>query len=182
MATTFLNDIDENTVETLMKETDENVKYFTDVSTKTASKYCEHLDALMQSLYKRVIAIDSMTNDELERNVLELTNLVYFMGDKVETLGIYDDMSGAAAKEVYNKAYLDVKLNADGKKPTVAELTANAEQSAQYESVVNNIYERAYKMVKFKIDAANKMVDVLRKVISRRMQEQAMISRTPTEE
>lgn len=180
---TYLNNINTEKVEKLLLETDENAKYFEDISSKTALKYTEHLDKLMQNLYKRVIVSNSVDDVELETDLLELTSLIYFMGDKLESLGVYADMSSAAAKEVYNKAYLSAQDVTDGKKkPTVAELTATAEQESQYESVVGDIYTRAYKMVKFKIEQANKMVDVLRKIITRRMQEQSLASRVPVEE
>ena len=61
-------------------------------------------------------------------------------------------------------------------KTTVAENQAVAEQESQYEAVVSSIYDHAYKMVKFKIDAAKDMVNTLRKIISRRMQEQQLAS------
>jgi sRNA-binding carbon storage regulator CsrA len=174
---TYLNNVDTQKVSFLMEETGKNVEYFNSVSAETAEKYTKHLDVLMKELYKTLVKPSEVPTSVLEQNVLELTNLIYFMGDKIESLGVFDDMSGAAAKEVYNKAYLDyqVKDAVDKKnKTTVAECTAVAEQSAQYETVVNSIYEHAYKIVKFKIEAAYKMVDVLRKIISHRMQEESL--------
>ena len=81
-------------------------------------------------------------------------------------------------EEVYNKAYLSnqIKDSERKNKTTVAENQAVAEQESQYEAVVSSIYEHAYKMVKFKIDAAKDMINTLRKVISRRMQEQQLSS------
>ena len=178
--TTYLNDVDTDKVEALMKDTEVNVKYFEDTSLATAKKYTRHLDELMQNLYKEVIKSEDVTTETIEKYLMELTNLIYFMGDKLEALGIYDDMSNASAKEVYNKAYLyNQFIDTDAKKkPTVAELTAKAEQASQYETVVNAVYEHAYKSVKFKIDAANKMVDVLRKILTHRMQEEAVSQNT----
>lgn len=178
--TTYLNDVDTDKVEALMKDTEVNVKYFEDTSLATAKKYTRHLDELMQNLYKEVIKSEDVTTETIEKHLMELTNLIYFMGDKLEALGIYDDMSNASAKEVYNKAYLNNQfIDTDAKKkPTVAELIAKAEQASQYETVVNAVYEHAYKSVKFKIDAANKMVDVLRKILTHRMQEEAVSQNT----
>ena len=175
---TYLNDIDKEKMSTLMQETDKNVEYFNSVCVETAKKYTKHLDAIMEKLYKKIAKSNDITTDELEQNILELTNLIYFMGDKLESLGIYDDMSNAAAKEVYNKTYIESQVisSDEKKKITVAELTARSEQASQYETVVNAVYEHAYRMVKFKIDAANKMIDVLRKIISRRMQEEMLSS------
>lgn len=176
MADSFLYGVDTEKVATLMADTDKNVEYFNEVAAETAGKYTKHLDKLMQDLYKIVVKPSDVATEDLERYYLELTNLIYFMGDKLEQLSIYDDMSKSAQKEVFNKAYLSNQLkDADKKnKTTVAENTAVAEQESQYEAVVNSIYNHAYKIVKFKIESAQDMVGTLRKVISRRMSEQQL--------
>ena len=134
--------IDTEKVTSIMAEQDENVEYIMSVARTTAGKYTEHLDTIMQELYKKIIKSDEVPTEEIERNFLELTNLIYFMSDKLENLGAYDDISKANAKEAYNKAYLTEQNNTDSnkKKPTVAELTAVAEQESKYETVVNNVY------------------------------------------
>lgn len=174
---TFLADVDEEKVKELMKDTDNNVEYFNNVATETANKYTEVLDKLMKIIYSGVVKNDA-TDEQLEKYYLELTNVVYFMGDKLEQLNISGDMAKASEKEVYNKAYLSnqIKDSERKNKTTVAENQAVAEQESQYEAVVSSIYEHAYKMVKFKIDAAKDMINTLRKVISRRMQEQQLSS------
>lgn len=171
--TTYLDNVDTDKVDALMAQTDKNVEYFNEVTKKVANSYSEHLDKLMQKFYNRHKAVKDIPTEELESLYLELTNLLYFMGDKLEALGIYSDMSKAAKQEVYNKAYLDNQIKDTDKKnkTTVAENVAVAESAAQYESVVNSIYERAYKIIKYKIDAGYELVNTLRKVLSRRMQE-----------
>ena len=59
--TTYLNDVDTDKVEALMKDTEVNVKYFEDTSLATAKKYTRHLDELMQNLYKEVIKSEDVT-------------------------------------------------------------------------------------------------------------------------
>lgn len=174
---TFLSNIDEDRVQELMSDTNNNVEYFNKVATETAIKYTEPLDKLMRKIYSNVVNKDA-TDAQLEKYYLELTNTVYFMGDKLEQLNINGDMAKASEKEVYNNAYLanQVKDSEKKNKTTVAENQAVAEQESQYEAVVSSIYDHAYKMVKFKIDAAKDMINTLRKVISRRMQEQQLSS------
>ena len=53
-----------------------------------------------------------------------------------------------------------------------------AEEASKYESVVNSIYERAYKIIKYRIDAAVRMVDVLKKIISKHMQDESFSNMT----
>ena len=174
---TFLANVDEDKVQELMSDTDNNVEYFNKVATETAIKYTEPLDKLMRKIYSGVVSREA-TDAQLEKYYLELTNTIYFMGDKLEQLNISGDMAKASEKEVYNNAYLanQIKDSERKNKTTVAENQAVAEQESQYEAVVSSIYDHAYKMVKFKIDAAKDMVNTLRKIISRRMQEQQLAS------
>lgn len=170
----YLNNIDTARVNALLSDTNNNVKYFNNICATTINSYTEALDNLMKDLYEDCIKNKNVEDDTLENYYLELTNMLYFMGAKLESLGIYSDMSRAAAKEVFNKTYLSsqVKDKTDGKnKTTIAECTALAENKAQYETVVNSVYDHAYKVVKYKIDAAYEMVNTLRKIISRRMNE-----------
>lgn len=178
---TFLNNIDESKVNDLLTQTETNVEYFTSVSDNVVKAYTQDLDALMEALYEKVIKEEAPATITLERYYLELTNLLYFMGERLERLGIQDDVSKSAAKEVYNRAYLNNQIkDADKKnKTTVAENQAVAEECAKYENTVNTIYARAYKQVRYKIDAGYEMVNTLRKIITRRMNEESQSSFAP---
>ena len=128
----------------------------------------------MKDIYNEVISIDYPATETIEKYFLALSNYVYFMGEKLETLGTYHAMSKAAYKQVYNTAYLNNQIKDAEKKnkTTVAENTAIAENSAIYEGTVNDIYSKAYKIVKNKIDAAQTMISTLSKIMSKRIQEQ----------
>ena len=137
----------------------------------------------MQDLMNELTQPDPMPTDLLERYYAELTNMVYFMCDKLEQLSAYNDLSKAAAKEVYNKAYLEASSQKDerGKsRTTVAENTAIAENNSQYNSVVNSIYEHVYKTLKLKYDCANEMITTLKNIIKRRMQGEYLASSAPS--
>ena len=88
-------------------------------------------------------------------------------------VGIKADVSKAARQEVYNSAYLNNQsMDPDKKsKTTVAENVAVAEEESKYQTVIQSIYERVYKIIKFKIDAGYELLSSLKKVLSRRMQE-----------
>ena len=108
--------------------------------------------------------------------------MLYFVGQKLEIVGIRDDLSSLMAKEVYNNSYINNSLNTDNnKKATVAELNVKAEEASRYQTVLNKIYSRTYKQLKCKIDAAYEMLASLRKVLSKRMLElQLNMSRNTT--
>jgi folate-binding Fe-S cluster repair protein YgfZ len=169
MAETFLNSLDTEKVNKLLNETTINVTYFNNACAEVIKKYSESLDNLMSDLYIECIKDGDATVNTLNRYYLELSNMVYFMIDKLEQLGVYADMAKSASKEVYSKSYLSnqVKESGTGKnKTTVAELQAQAELSSQYESVVASIYDHAYKVVKGKLQSAQDMMNTLRKVLT----------------
>jgi hypothetical protein len=169
MAETFLSSLDTEKVGKLLNETTVNVTYFNNACAEVIKKYSESLDNLMSDLYIECIKDGDATVNTLNRYYLELSNMVYFMIDKLEQLGVYADMAKSASKEVYSKSYLSnqVKESGTGKnKTTVAELQAQAELSSQYESVVASIYDHAYKVVKGKLQSAQDMMNTLRKVLT----------------
>lgn len=173
MANTFLNNVDEEKVSALLTETEENSKYFTDIYDKVVHENIYPLDELMQTIYSDIQTGEDCPTDALSSYCLELTNMLYFMGTKLEKIGLFNDIASSSAKEVYNKAYLEnQQKDVTGRnKTTVAECQSVAEESAKYETVVKSIYERCYKLVKYKIDSGYTLVDVLKKIISLRMEE-----------
>ena len=169
----FINDIDSNKVDSLMEQTENNVQYFENVTNKVVQSYSEYMDNIMKNIYVDIIQNPSAPIETVEKYFLELSHAIYFMAEKLEQLGVYNAMSKAAYKEIYNKAYLDNQIKDTEKKnkTTVAENQAVAENVAMYESVVSDIYDKAYKILKNKIDAAQTMVSTLSKTLSRRMTE-----------
>lgn len=170
--TTFLNNINTEKVETLLEQTKTNAEYFNTVTKKVVQEYSKDLDILMGTITKIINDRDIETY-EIERFFLELSNMVYFMGSKLEQLGVFSDMADAAEKEVFNKAYLEYQVKDIDKKnkTTVQETTSYAQGQSQYETIITNIYEHAYKLIKFKIDAAQTMISTLSKLLSKRMQD-----------
>lgn len=177
MEKSFLTELDEQRLNDSFTQVAENVTYYDTISEHVISTFADSLDTLMKTIYDNIISKDSPSIESIEKYYLELTNFVYFMGDKVEKLGVYDDLSKTAAKEVYNNAYIENQtrelVNVKSK-PTVAENQVFAEEESKYQSIVNSIYARAYKVMKFKIDAAQEMIRTLSKVLSKHMQEQQL--------
>lgn len=174
---TFLKSTDVEKIKRLMNDTETNVEYFNSTVVQVVKKYSESLDNLMSDLYIECIKNKNATTDVLEQYYLELSNMIYFMIEKLEQISVFADMSKSASKEVYSKSYLSnqVKESGTGKnKTTVAELQAQAEIDAQYETVVSSIYDHAYKVVKGKIDSGKDMMNTLRKIITHRMTEEQL--------
>ncbi len=168
-----LVNIDKEKMDTVVQQTEDNVVYFTGISDKLVKLYTEDIDQLMHDLYGDCIENDA-SDSVLEKYLLELNNMLYFLGTKLETVGIKEDLSKMAAKESFNDAYLENRLKdaEQRNKTTVSELTALAERESRYESVLNSLYSRVYKQIKYKMDAGYDMVNTLRKIITKRMQDQ----------
>lgn len=150
--------------------TRDNSGYYTEISDQLVSASSADLDSLMARI--RQDCVDSEPSDAvLEQYTLELSNLLYFIGQRLETMGIKEDLTKMATKETYNAAYLRYLTITNGKKPTVAELTALSEDDSKYQSVINSIYSRVYRQLKYKVDAAYEMLSSIRKIISKRMQD-----------
>ena len=181
MVDTVLTNADVETMNSMVEEIETNVRYYTDISDRIINQYTSDFDELMRDL-KRDIIENEPTDLLLEKYLLELNNMLYFLGSKLESVGIKDDLSKLSAKEVFNEAYLASReKDAERKnKTTVAELTAIADDASKYETVLNSIYSRVYKQIKFKMDAGYDMVNSLRKIISRRMQEASLAYYNPS--
>ena len=180
MQTTFLSAVDKNKFQALIDATDTNVQYFEEVCSAVVQNYAQSLDDIMKWITTSIINSSiPVESDKIEKALMELCSCIYFTYENLEHVGIYDTLSKAAYKEVYNNIYTN-NIDKDSEKrnkKTVAELTSIAEMQSQYESTLNDIYSSAYKRIKNKIDAAQLMVASLSKILSRRMQED-QISKT----
>lgn len=168
-------------VDNIFNNVVDNAQYFNNVLDNIVSGYTHELDELLEKIKTELTDVDNPPADVIEHYFLELSNLLYFISCKSEKLGIYDTISKSVYKEAYNNAYMNntVKDGNNKNKMTVAELTAIAEQSSLYESTVNDVYSKAYKIVKNKIDAARDVMSTLSKMLSRRMQEQSITDIQP---
>lgn len=165
-------------IEKVVAETEENYSVYATVANEVITRYTQSLDDVMTGVYNDIISVSDPSISTFEKYHLELSNCLYFMQERLERLGSLDYLSKAKYKEVYNQAYLDNQLPdaTSNKKKTVNELTAISEEAAKSEAVTNDIYSRAYKVMKNKIDAANTMISTLSKSISRRMGEEYLPS------
>lgn len=144
------------------------------------TQYTQELDRVMMNVKSEIISNPNPAIYTIEKYFLELSSCLYFMCEQVERLGVYDSISKSKAQEVYNNSYLKYQygevVNPDSspanvKKPTVAELTALSERDALYDKTLNDLYNKAYKIVKNKVSAAETMVSTLSKLLSHRIQE-----------
>ena len=133
------------------------------------SQYVEELDDYVAQIDDRLCdKANPPTDADLDKFCMNLGTLIYFAGSMSERLGIRNDIAKAVYKETYNNARDNLV------KGTVQDKNSLAELSAQQEQLVSVAYDRAYRIVKSKVENAQELLNSCKKVISRRMQEQQL--------
>ena len=159
-------------IEEYVKDLTDKVSLVDGLFEDTVLAYSGNLDTLMKEIQTNLLEVDLVPISTIERYFTALSSEVYFVSAKLEKLGLFDSLSKAKAQETYNTKYLEYQqTKTDGKKPTVAEITANAETASLYDTTLSDVYNKAYKTLKNKISAAETMISTLSKILSHRMQE-----------
>lgn len=152
------------TTEPIMQNVDSMSDTIKELSDNLVRQYCKDLNILMLTI-QGFIKANNITDEFLEKSILDLANILYFTGSAQEDLGIKEDICKSIRQEVYSKA----REQATGK--TVADRTAQAELIVQAETMTLAIYSRAYKKVKLRMDAGYEMLNSLKKVMNKRIAE-----------
>ena len=150
--------------ERIMDSVDKSSDIIQELSNDLVIRYCDSLDNQLLLIKQEMDNAGYLTDETLERRIIELANTLYFTGSAQEDLGIKEDTCKMIRQEVYSKARED----ASG---TVADKTAQAELIAQQETITLAIYSRAYKKVKLRMDAGYEMLNSLKKVMNKRITE-----------
>lgn len=158
--------IDENIINDLMKDTDENATYVSDLVDSLVSKCCSTLDKYIE--YVSGILNDKdyeITNTELDDIIMTIPTLLYSVGVQQERLGIKQDVSESNRMLLYNKIYAETSGTASVKKSV-------ADAELFNESLVIIVYKRAYDIIKSKISFSFEVLQSAKKVMTRRISEQ----------
>lgn len=161
-----LSEIDQKLVADVQKKVEDHSTVLSNIVNEIIDPYCKDLDRYV--LFIKECLHDGETpptNDELDDFCMNLSTLIYFAGGMCEQLGIRDDISKAVYKEVYNDTRASLS---DG---TIADKDSIAELQAQQEQITSVCYNRAYRIVKAKVDAAQELLASCKKVLTRRCQE-----------
>ena len=154
----------DKTTNSIMNKVDNTSDMIKDISDNLVENCCEELDTIMNELHNLLGSSKELSTDTIQNYILYLANTLYFVGSAQEDLGIKEDTCKAIRQEVYSRA----REEATG---TVADKTAKAELISQQETIVLNIYSRAYKKVKLRMDAGYEMLNSLKKVMNKRITE-----------
>jgi len=145
---------------------EDNSKILDDVVSDIIRPYCRDLDNYVAFVRDCLKDGDKpASNQELEDFCMNLSTYIYYASGVVETLGIRDDISKALWKEIYHSTRNETTGG------TVADKDSKAELASQQEQLTNICYNRAYRIMKAKVDSAQELLQSAKKVLSHRMQE-----------
>ena len=106
---------------------------------------------------------DILSDQEIEDIMLRLPIILYDKTDDQELVGLQSDFANQVYKEAYNEAY---KLA----RGTVGDKTSVAELSTMQHKLDQIIFDRAYKIIKQKINMAIETLNAVKKVQAMRME------------
>lgn len=159
------SDIDTGVIREMQEIVSKNSEAINEIVNQLVDDYCRNLDEYVKYINKAIQDQEHpVTAQELDDFVIQLPILLYFAGEAQENLGINEDIAKAKKMEKYNNIYSQVN-------GTIADKTAKSEIASQTEYLTHIVYNRAYKIVKSKLEAAYELLNSCKKVISRRMAE-----------
>lgn len=157
---------DKKRVDEVQRQVEDDSKQIDEIVNGIIKPYCKSLDEYIKWISDILQDGENPpTDQELDDMCINLATRIYFAGGLCEQLGIRDDISKAVYKEMYHTSRASID------KGTVADKDSLAELASQEEFVVSSAYTRAYRTVKSKIENAQELLQSIKKVIGRRMQE-----------
>lgn len=131
-------------------------------------QHCKEIDELIRKFRQCLNDKENpVTEWELDDVCLKLPSYLYFIGEAQEKFGIKEDIAKSVKMELYNQIHQRTK-------GTIADKQAASEAGTLEEDIVYRAYQRAYKRIKQKLEAAYELLSSIKKVISRRMGEQEL--------
>ena len=169
----MIMEIDETKLSSTVDSVDLNSECVKSIIDDLVSSCCSSLDKYVDYVSNILNDQDNeMTNEELDDIVMTIPTILYSVGVAQENLGIRHDVSSSQRQLMYNKIYTETAGTAGVKK-------AIAENDVFYESLTSLVYDRAYTIIKSKVNFAFEILQSAKKVMSRRISEQDL-SRSDT--
>ena len=148
----------------LNQEISQNSKLIEDIAFNISKEFTQELDKVMGICKSIFQSKDKITNQEIEDLLAQLPSILYFVNEGQEAVGIKQDIAEMTRKTNYNIA----REKANG---TIADKNTTAEGQVINEAINEIIYQRAYKLIRAKIEMAQEMVNSLKRIFDARMME-----------
>lgn len=146
----------------LNKQIQENSILIENIVYEIVTEYTKELDSIMITCRSIFNSKDKVTNEELEDLLTQLPTALYFVNEGQEYVGLREDISKMTRMEKYNEA----RKEATG---TIADKNTAAELEVMNEDLNRIIYQRAYKMIRSKVEMGQEMINGLKRIFDARM-------------
>lgn len=161
--------VDNNKLAAIKSRIENNSTQIEEIVEGIINPYCKDLDRYVDFVSKCLKdGEEQPTTSELEDYCMNLSTNIYWASGMCEQLGIRSDIAKAVYDEMYNASRNSIQ------KGTVADKDTLAALNSQEEAIIASAYSRAYKILKAKIDSAQKLLQSASKVLSHRMQEEEL--------
>lgn len=142
---------------------DESGQKIDAIVNQLVGNYCKELDEFISKIYTLISdkSVD-VPDVDIEYMIMQLPCLMYFASDKLEQLGVREDVARGIEKEKYNS----ILLSTEGK---VLEKESAAEIGCQEETLITSINSRAYRKIKARLEYASNTLESLKKVLTNRI-------------
>ena len=147
---------------TLNQEISENSKIIEDIVYNIVTSYTKDLDSVMGVCSTIFKSQEKASLQELEDLLGQLPSILYFVNEGQEIVGIKQDIAEMTKKSNYNIE----RMKAEG---TVADKNSTAESAVMNEAINEIIYQRAYKMIRSKLEMAQEMINSLKRIFDARI-------------
>lgn len=147
---------------TLNQQISENSKIIEDIVYNIVTSYTKDLDSVMGVCLTIFKSQEKASLQELEDLLGQLPSILYFVNEGQEIVGIKQDIAEMTKKSNYNIE----RMKAEG---TVADKNSTAESAVMNEAINEIIYQRAYKMIRSKIEMAQEMINSLKRIFDARI-------------
>ena len=141
-------------------EIDKQVEYVE----KTFSAQLDNIIALSKETLSK-----EFTDEDLDTILLALSTELYFVGAKLERVGIREDVAKMISTEKFNLTFLGLTSG------TVQMKQSQAEQESIKEQLAHICHSRAYKTLKLKYESGNELLNSIKKVMTRRLAEKELV-------
>ena len=161
-----IDNVDLKKISEVQKRVEENSETINQLVEDVVRPYIKDLDKYVGFIKNCLKDGENPPTDaELDDFVLNLSTYIYWASGACEQLGIRDDISKAVYKEVYHAKRNELNSGTIADKDSIAELESIQEQ------IANVVYNRAYKIVKSKVENAQELLSSCKKVLSHRLTE-----------
>ena len=164
-----IDNMDLEKIAKVQKKVEENSETINKLVEDVITPYCRDLDKYVGFIKECLKDGENPPTDaELDDFVMNLSTYIYWASGACEQLGIRDDISKAVYKEIYHTKRNELNSGTVADKDSIAELESIQEQ------ITNIVYNRAYKIVKSKVENAQELLSSCKKVLSHRLQEMSL--------